>query len=104
MHIDTANRFQSYVLTEEEERAARTVSPYTLAYLQNKLSLYANQVVNSTYHDSRGEVDSERQTLLRHERLKAQVEVLEELFMEFNTQEIQEDSDPSQGELLRPGL
>lgn len=95
MQLNTANRFQSFTLTIEEEEQARCVSPYFLAYLQNKIASYAHAVIEHSYDQDKGQVDSTQQNLLAHERLKAQVIVLEELFMELQTPEQQANEQQS---------
>ena len=92
MHLDTGNRFQSFVLSEEETRMACTVSPYTLAYLQNKITHYAGEVLNRKWHDDKDSPNADKMALLDLERLRAQVEVLEELFQEFQTPEVDSPS------------
>lgn len=94
MHPNLSSRFLSFALTEEEQRTAKIVNPYFLAHLQNKIAAYANAVVEESYEDEKNQVDSKELTLIRHERRKAQVLVLEELFMELNTPELQEAADP----------
>ena len=89
MTPNLSNRFLSFELSEEEERAAKLVNPYFLAYLQNKIAAYANAIVEETYEDEKNQIDSKELTLLRHERRKAQVVVLEELFMELKAVEFQ---------------
>jgi hypothetical protein len=73
-----SNRFQAFDLTEDEDKLARQVSPLFFAFLQNKIAAYASAVV---------EFSAEGRDLtaatIRHERLKAQVEVLEELMQEL---------------------
>lgn len=101
MQPNLGNRFQSFDLTQEEEAAARCVTPYFLAYLQNKIASYANAVVEESYEENKGQVDSQQQTLLRHERLKAQVLVLEDLFRELETPE-QKDFSENQSSSTAP--
>jgi len=93
MTPNLSNRFLSFHLSESEKEMARAVNPYFLAYLQNKIAIYANAVVEESYDDEKNQIDSKELTLIRHERLKAQVLVLEELFMELKTPEHQEQDD-----------
>lgn len=96
MQIDSANPFQTFILTDDEDRMARTVNPYTLAYIKNKVAIYALATVNHTYDDVRGAVDSDRVILLNSEKLKAQVEVLQELLAELRPQEEPEDGNTNE--------
>jgi hypothetical protein len=69
------NRFQSFDLNSNEEVQAKRVNGYFYAYLQNKISEYANAVVE-----------------------KAQVMVLEELLNEL-TPPIQVDESQQQSQV-----
>jgi hypothetical protein len=80
MQPNLGNRFQSYNLTEQEEVIAKAVNPYTYAFLHNKICAFALAIVEFSYEDL--EIDKEK-AILRHEKLKAQVEVLEELMREL---------------------
>ena len=83
MKLSTASRFCEFELSQEEDVAGRTVNPYTLAYLQNKIAAYANACVQFEY-----DLEKPLQPqIIEHERLKAQVSVLEELLREFQTPE-----------------
>lgn len=74
------NRFQSYDLDSNEEELAKNVNPYTFAYLQNKIAAYANAVLEFEYIQE----SPMQQQVIEHEKLKAQVVVLEELMRELN--------------------
>lgn len=74
------NRFQRFQLNSVEEEMARQVSPYFFALLQNKIADYADAVIEVSY---KGEEDHQL-VATNHERLKAQVEVLEELMRELD--------------------
>lgn len=74
------NRFQSYDLDSKEEEVARSVNPYTYAFLQNKIAAYALAALEFEYNQ---ELPFQPQAV-QHERLKAQVQVLEELMTDFN--------------------
>lgn len=76
-----SNRFQQFELSDEEAQLAIRVSPLFLAYLQNKIADYANAVVEFQFDPAK---ESQTAALLKHEKLKAQVEILEELFQELN--------------------
>ena len=81
MHPDLSNRFLKFNLDEVESKVATSVSPYFFAHLQNKIASYADAVVEFTYT---GKSQLELQTaVIEHERLKAYVEVLEELMREL---------------------
>ena len=105
MTPNLSNRFLSFHLSTGEVEAAKSVNPYFLAYLQNKIAQYANAVVETSYQDEKNQIDSKELTLIQHERLKAQVLVLEELFMELKVPEItneQEDQRPPVNPLIPP--
>ena len=90
MQLETGNRFQKFKLDEAELKAALAVNPYFYAYLQNKIADYAMAVVESTFNGDKAT------TVLDHEKLKAQVEVLEELMRELQVPLEQSDQrDPS---------
>jgi hypothetical protein len=86
------NRFQSFDLNSNEEVQAKRVNGYFYAYLQNKISEYANAVVEFEFTGER-EAD-----IIQHERLKAQVMVLEELLNEL-TPPIQVDESQQQSQV-----
>lgn len=79
MQIDTLNKFQSFLLSEEEDKQASTVSPLFHAFLKNKIAEYASAVID-VRRDSFKTVD---EYLLHLEVLKGQVTVLEELLDEL---------------------
>lgn len=81
MQLSTSNRFQSFDLTEEEQKMATNVSPLFLAHLQNKIASYASATINAVHQKG----EDPHETVLRQEVLRAQVEVLEELFSELST-------------------
>lgn len=87
MKQSTASRFSEFELSSEETSVGRTVNPYTLAYLQNKIAAYANGCVEFKY-DLGKPLEPQ---IIEHERLKAQVIVLEELLQEFQTPELDAD-------------
>ena len=73
-----SNKFQQFEFTEQEEEQANQVSPLFYAYLQNKIASYACAVVEWS-----AEGKDLTAATIRHESLKAQVEVLEELLSEI---------------------
>lgn len=73
------NRFHQISFDETELEVAKAVTPYTWAFIQNKLAEYALAVVEFEYSPN----FSQDQQILGHERLKAQVMVLEELLREL---------------------
>jgi len=104
MTPDYSGRFNTFILSPAELQAARTVNPFFLAYLQNKIATYANAIIEDGYDGEKNQVDSQVLTMLRHEKLKAQVIVLEELFMECSAPEQTEpnEEDPGQQEMFDP--
>ena len=83
------SRFQKFEFTPEELGFALQVSPYFWCYLQNKIAERAMAVVEIAY------TDSASNAILEHERLKAQVEVLEELMQELTPPQ-EQPSNPTQ--------
>ncbi len=79
MRLATTNRFQKFEFTAEELVEATKVSPLFFAYLQTKIAEYADAVVEHTYKPT----EPEKTAIIKHERLKAQVEILEELMSEL---------------------
>jgi len=73
------NKFQQFEFSPEEEVTARQCSPLFFAYLQNKIAAYAVAAVEYT-HDPAQPLHV---AVSKHEALKAQVEVLEELLQEL---------------------
>ena len=77
-----SSRFQEFELNEQEMELATAVSPYTFAFIQNKVAAYANAVIEHQF-ESKGDPHAVIEHVIKHERLKAQVEVLEELMREL---------------------
>lgn len=77
--IDTGSRFTKILLAPEEVLlACRSASPLLLAFLQNKIAAYAEQLVveKLEFHpDPTAQVNA----IVRVAELKAQITVLEEL-------------------------
>lgn len=72
-----ASRFQKVQLDSHELDQALQPSPYFWGYLQNKIAIYAEAVLDVQY--SADNITA----IIEHEKLKAQVEVLEELMREL---------------------
>ena len=84
MHLDAANPFQSFVLTEDEMAQALKVSPYFLAYLRNKIAVYALEAATRPLPfapDPTAQVEA----ILSHARLRNFVEALQEVETEIIT-------------------
>lgn len=93
MRLDTSNKFQAFVFSDQEKEMARAVSPYFFAYLQNKIASYAAAALeNKIEYDP----DPSKQTraILEHERLRNFVAAYEELLAELETPQTQ----PTSGE------
>lgn len=75
------SRFNTFHLDSHEEEMARTVSPYFYAMLQNKIASYALAVVEYSFDGVAPE--ALHAAVIEHEKLKAQVIVLEELMREL---------------------
>lgn len=74
------NRFQELDLSPEEEKLALRLSKYNLAHLQNKTALVANNLAEFDM----SEFESVEKAQLAHIRLRAHLEILEELMSEFS--------------------
>ena len=83
MQLDTASFGQRFILDEHEEKQARTVSPYTLAWLQNKVSDAAVEVLTYEYKPNL----TEKAVIIEHEKLKARYAALTDLLNELTTEE-----------------
>lgn len=78
MKLNVANRFHSVTLDPHEEEKARSPGIYFFYYLQNKIAAVASSAVEFSC------VGKDTQTaIIEHERMKAQVEILEELLQEL---------------------
>jgi hypothetical protein len=79
---DTGSRFFRVALTADELNIAMSANPYFLAYLQNKIEAYANQLVESSLPY---EADPAKQVkaIIEHERLRNYVGAYEELLAEL---------------------
>jgi len=75
------NRFTTIHMDSHEEEIAKAVSPYFYAFLQNKIASYAEAILEVSYEGLTG--DKLQEVVLNHEKLKAQVIVLEELMTEL---------------------
>lgn len=91
MQHDNSSRFQRFLLEEGELNAALAVSPYFLAYLQNKIADYADAVIE--FEKEPGMTAEE--AILAHEKLKAKVIVLEELFREVQPPRSEDSTQPN---------
>lgn len=82
MAPDNGNPFQSFTLSNEETQMAVSVSPYFLAYLQNKIAVYAVEAATRAlpYHaDPTAQVEA----VLAHQRTRNFVEAYQELLAEL---------------------
>ena len=84
MRVDTRNPFQSFILSEAEEESAVAVSPITIMYLQNKLAIYAAEMLKL------GEVDEidpdpakQMQLTAKLVVARTRVQILQEVINEF---------------------
>lgn len=79
---DSLCKFQRFILSEEEMKFAVQVSPYFLMLLRNKISHYAEAVIEKGLPYS-SDPTKQVEAIVEFERLKAQVSVLEELCAEL---------------------
>jgi len=79
MQLDTANPFQSFLISKEELVFARQVSPLFFALLQNRIAEKARESVEFSYRDR----PDAQAAIIEHECLKAQVSVLTDLMNEL---------------------
>lgn len=91
MQPDTSNKFQAYTLNEQEQELALQVSPYFLAYLQNKIAAYAGAVVDAELPydpDPKNQIKA----ILAHEKFKNYVQAYEELLAELLQSQLSSNS------------
>lgn len=88
------NRFSTTKMEEHEHTQALSISAYTYAYINNKIAIFAEAVLDFSYEDALGDATALQAAVIRHEKLKAQVEVLEELLREFTPPIAQETVHP----------
>lgn len=79
---DLGGRFQSFSLNAAATKQALTVSPYFLAYLQNKIAAYAGHMVDSKLPYN-ADPTAQVEAIIAHERLRNFVEAYEELLREL---------------------
>jgi|WetSurMetagenome_2_1015567.scaffolds.fasta_scaffold561648_1 hypothetical protein len=79
MQLDTANPFQSFLISKEELVFARQVSPLFFALLQNHIAEKAREAVEFSYRDR----PDAQAAIIEHECLKAQVSALTDLMNEL---------------------
>ncbi len=79
---DTASKFFRVAMTEDENKQALQVSPLFLAYLQNKIEAYANELVSTRlpYH---ADPTQQVEAILTYENLRVRVDAYEELMSEI---------------------
>jgi hypothetical protein len=82
MKQDSVSKFYRVDLTPEESARATEVSPYFLAYLQNKIEAYASAVVDAKLPYS-CDPNTQVEAILAHERLRNYVQAYEELLSEL---------------------
>lgn len=91
--FDPASKFFRMQLTAEDEKMALQVSPYFLAYLQNKIEAYASALVDSDLPYSPNPAEQVK-AILAHERLRNFVAAYEELMSELIQASSQTQSNP----------
>ena len=79
MRIDPANKFQQFVMDEHELKTALAVNPYTYAYLHNKIAEKAHMVIEHQFEED----SNATHHIIEHEKLKAQLNALEDLMSEL---------------------
>lgn len=75
-------RFQTFELSPVAAKQAMQVSPYFLAYLQNKIAAYAGHLVDSSLPYN-ADPTAQVQAIIAHERTRNFVEAYEELMREL---------------------
>lgn len=85
MHFlqDMSSRFTKFQLTKEQESQAMNVPPAFLAYLQNKIEAYANELVATRKLPYHADPTRQMEAILQLERLRNFVDAYEELFAEL---------------------
>lgn len=79
---DSGSRFARVRLSPEEEQMALQVSPLFMAYLQNKIAVYAENVVDSKLPYT-SDPQKQMEALMAFEKSKAFVVAYEELLAEI---------------------
>lgn len=79
---DTASTFMRFNLTSEDTQLALQVSPLFLAYLQNKIEVYASALVEKQLPYSPNPTEQVA-AIIAHERLRNFVEAYQELMSEI---------------------
>lgn len=82
MKLDTSSKFSRFVLEDADLEQATQVSPYFLAYLQNKIEAYANELVEKSLPYSSNPTEQVA-AIIAHERLRNFVEAYTELLSEI---------------------
>lgn len=79
---DTASKFFRIAMTEEENKQALQVSPLFMAYLQNKIEAYSNELMATRlpYH---ADPTQQVEAILTYENLRVRVDAYEELMSEI---------------------
>lgn len=89
----TYSRFAVVAMSEIEERTALQTNPLFLCYLQNKLSAYAQQLVDFEL-DIDPNPANQMKTMMEIQRLKAFVAAYDELLAELQDAQNPEHSTP----------
>lgn len=76
------SRFMSFDIAPEDQQQAMSVSPYFLAYLQNKIAAYASHLIDSQLPYN-ADPTAQVQAIIAHERNRNFVEAYEELMREL---------------------
>lgn len=85
LYQDPGSKFYRLQLSAEDEKLATNVSPYFLAYLQNKIEAYASALVNASLpYDA--DPAKQVKAIIEHERMRNYVSAYEELFAELANQ------------------
>lgn len=84
MRVDLANPFQSFILGNDEEEVAVAVNPLTIMYLQNKLAIYAAEMLKLG-EASDVDPDPAKQMAIVSKLViaRARVQMLQEIIGEF---------------------
>lgn len=77
----TYSRYTKFELDSEEAKKAKQITIYTWAYLQTKMAEYADAIMEYQYDVDQPNLTS---TVIECEKMKARVEMLEELMREFD--------------------
>jgi len=95
MAIPIPSTFQRFEFSDEEIKNALKVNDVVFAYIQNKMALYADSLVHEQ-QEWGVSPETSLQAILKLERRRAQIAILEELLVELETASSAQISNPQE--------